>query len=212
VGTKDRIIGTAAELFRRHGYTGTGLKQISRDSGATFGSLYHFFPGGKEQLTAETLRWSGHGYQLLVESVFDNAPDLLTGIHDCFHGAAEVLAATDYADACPIETVALEVASTNEALRLVTAEIFEDWIASAMVRIEAAGLPPDEARALGISLIAALEGAFVLSRAMKSKEPLHAAGQAVVDAAQAALARHVPPTPSRRLRRARAASKGDARR
>jgi AcrR family transcriptional regulator len=186
--TRDRIIDAAAELFGRHGYTGTGLKQISQQSGAPFGSLYHFFPGGKEQLTADTLRWSGHGYQLLVEAVFDSAPDILSGLRDCFAGAAEVLRQTDYADACPIETVALEVASTNETLRQVTAEIFEAWIESGTVRFRAAGLEPDTARRLSIATIAALEGAFVLSRAMKSTEPLEAAGQAVVEATRTALA------------------------
>lgn len=45
--TRDRIIGSTAALFQRYGYTGTGLKQISRESGAPFGSLYHFFPGAR---------------------------------------------------------------------------------------------------------------------------------------------------------------------
>ena len=183
MNTRDRIVQAAAGLFQRQGYTGTGLKQISRASDVPFGSLYHFFPGGKDQLTAETLRWSGEGYQLLVESVFDSAPDLLTGIRDCFAGAAEVLVATDYADACPIETVALEVASSNEALRLVTAEIFEKWVISASMRGQAAGLTKRQAREFSLAFIAALEGAFVLSRAMKSTEPLLAAGEATVAAA-----------------------------
>lgn len=202
-GTRDRIIDSAAELFQRHGYTGTGLKQISQQSGAPFGSLYHFFPGGKEQLTAETLRWSGHSYQLLVEAVFDNAPDILSGLRDCFAGAAEVLSQTDYADACPIETVALEVASTNETLRQVTAEIFEAWIESGAIRFRAAGLPAGAARRLSIATIAALEGAFVLSRAMKSTEPMHAAGQAVIDATRAELDVTDPKTARRSAGRGR---------
>jgi AcrR family transcriptional regulator len=187
--TKDRIIGAAAELFQRHGYTGTGLKQISRESGAPFGSLYHFFPGGKEQLTAETLRWSGEGYQLIVEAVLENAPDLLTGLHDCFAGAADVLVATDFADACPIETVALEVASSNERLRLVTADIFDNWIQAIASRGEVAGLAPAVARDLGIAFIASLEGAFVLARGLKSTEPMYAAARATVAATKEALDR-----------------------
>jgi AcrR family transcriptional regulator len=184
-------VATTARLFLERGYTGTGLKQISKESGAPFGSIYHFFPGGKVELAAEALRWSGRGYQLLVEGVFDNAPDLLTGVHDCFWGAAEVLVATDYADACPIETVALEVASSEEPLRLVTAGIFGEWVDSATERIAAAGIGPDAARELAIALIGALEGAFVLSRAMKSPEPLHAAGRMAEVTIGAALERAV---------------------
>ncbi|MEY2473366.1 MAG: hypothetical protein QOK28_2695 [Actinomycetota bacterium] len=185
--TRDRILEAAAELFRRHGYTGTGLKQISAESRAPLGSLYHFFPGGKEQLTAETLRWSGAGYQMLVEAVFDGAPDLVPGIRGCFAAAADVLVLSDFADACPIETVALEVASTNETLRRVTADIFESWIESAASRGERAGLPADAARRLGITFVSALEGAFILARATKSTEPMYVAAESVVVAVQAAL-------------------------
>jgi len=45
--TKERILETTAEMFRRYGYTGSGLKQIVADANAPFGSLYHFFPGAR---------------------------------------------------------------------------------------------------------------------------------------------------------------------
>jgi AcrR family transcriptional regulator len=185
--TRERIVEATAILMRRNGYTGTGLKQIAGASGAPFGSVYHFFPGGKEELTAAALRSAGQAYQQLVEGVIDAADDLVAGIHDAFAGAAAVLEATDYADACPIETVALEVASTNDRLRLVTAEVFESWITGATTRGEAVGLAPQQARRLAIGFIAALEGAFVLARAAKDVEPLLAAGDMVVVALRQAL-------------------------
>jgi AcrR family transcriptional regulator len=187
VSTRDRILAAAAQLYGRYGYTGIGLKQVAAESGAPIGSLYHFFPGGKDQLAAEALRLSGHGYQILVEGIFDSAPDLISGIQAAFAGAAEVLEASGYADACWIETVALEVASTNEPLRLVTAEIFERWIDAATRLVEAGGVPAAEARQLGIAIITGLEGAFVLSRSLRSREPLLATGEAMVAAAEAAL-------------------------
>jgi len=85
--TKTRIVGTAGELFRRKGYVGTGLKQIVAESGAPFGSIYHFFPGGKQQLAAEVIRTSGRAYQDLVMAILDQAPDALTAVQTGFaHG------------------------------------------------------------------------------------------------------------------------------
>jgi AcrR family transcriptional regulator len=185
--TKDRIMETTAELFRRYGYTGTGLKQIVAEANAPFGSLYHFFPAGKTQLGEEVIRRSGQMYQELVEAFLDGAPDVVTGIRAGFLGAAETLRQTDYADACPIETVALEVASTNEPLRIATAEVFESWIASGAERFAAAGIPDERARELAIGFIAALEGAFVLCRAMRTTQPLEIAGEQVAAAVEAAL-------------------------
>src|SRR5579863_6493114 len=74
--TRQRILETSAELFRRQGYSATGVKQIVTAAQAPFGSLYHFFPGGKEELGAEAIRTSGALYELLIPAVFDHAPDL----------------------------------------------------------------------------------------------------------------------------------------
>jgi AcrR family transcriptional regulator len=185
--TRERILYSSATLFRRQGYTATGVKQIVADADAPFSSLYHFFPNGKDQLAAEAIHSSGHMFGELVGAVFDAAPDILTGVRDCFSGAAETLRQTGYADACPIATVALEVASTNEPLRIATAEVFERWITSATGRFTAEGIPDATARELAIGVIGALEGAFVLSRAMRSTEPLDVAGKHAAAAVEAAL-------------------------
>jgi len=199
--TKERILETTAEMFRRYGYTGSGLKQIVADANAPFGSLYHFFPGGKEQLGDEVIRRSGRMYMELVEAIFDAAPDPVTGAGDVFSGAAEVLRQTEYADACPIATVALEVASSNETLRMATADVFDSWIESATRRFTGAGIPAGKARALAFLLVEMLEGAFLLSRAMRTTEPMEVAGEAAAAAIRAAL-------PARRAGRRRESVQG----
>src|ERR1700731_426640 len=166
--TRDRIVQRSAELFRHQGFAGTGVKQIVTEAAAPFGSLYHFFPGGKEQLGAEVIRTSGAMYIELFASIALQAPDVLTAVGDFFTGAAQTLQETDYADACPIATVALEVASINEPLRQATADVFETWIDAASAYFAAAGIAADAARALALSVLCLLEGAFVFSRAMRS--------------------------------------------
>ncbi|MEJ7583555.1 MAG: TetR/AcrR family transcriptional regulator [Acidimicrobiales bacterium] len=187
--TRDRIVAATATLFQQRGYTGSGLKQISTDSAAPFGSLYHFFPGGKEELAAVTLRWSGLGYQLLVEAVLDAAPDIVSGVRDAFAGATETLRESDYADACPIATVALEVASTNEGLRRVTAEVFEGWLAALAGRFAAAGIGVERARELAIVFVATIEGGFLLSRAAKDTTAMDALGRSVTEMVRAEVSR-----------------------
>lgn len=186
--TKERIIDSSAELFRRQGYTGTGVKQIVAAANAPFGSLYHFFPGGKEQLGAEVIRSSGRLYIQLFATIAMQAPDVLTAVDAFFAGAAETLRETDYADACPIATVALEVANTSEPLREATAEVFDSWIAGATEYFAATGIPRDTARELAFTMLCLLEGAFIFCRAMRDTEPLRIAGESAVAAVQAALA------------------------
>jgi AcrR family transcriptional regulator len=177
--TKDRILDASFELFRRQGLTGTGIKQILARAHAPFGSLYHHFPGGKDQLAAETIRRAGAYYAGIVTETLLSERNLAAGVRSAFRGAGATLEATDYADACPVETVALEVASTNEPLRLAAAEVFESWIDGLTRLLVHDGVAPAQARALAHTILAALEGAFVLARTARTTEALDACGEAM---------------------------------
>jgi len=190
--TRERLVQASAELLARQGFNATGVKQIVTAAQAPFGSMYHFFPGGKEQLGAEAIRASGAVYEQLIEAVFDPAPDPVTGVRLFFAGAAAHLEETDYADACPIATVALEVSSVSEQMRLACAEVFESWIVAGSQRFERAGVAPARARDLITAMLAALEGAFVLARASRTTESLLVAGDAMAAVVEAELARAEP--------------------
>jgi AcrR family transcriptional regulator len=185
--TRERLVTVSSDLFQRQGLTGTGIKQILSESSAQFSSLYHHFPGGKDELAAEVVRTSGAHYQELVEAVWDSAPEVIQSVTEVFDGAAKTLEATDFAVACPIATVALEVASTNEELREVTNEVFSAWISSGTERLVASGMNPVKARSVALNLISLLEGAFMLCQAAKSTEPMVAAGSAAVIIVESAL-------------------------
>ena len=185
--TKDRFIDVSADLLRRQGYASTGVNQIVRTAKAPLGSLYHHFPGGKEELGAAAIRRSGALYELLIPAVFDSAPDLVTAVRLFFEGAAAHLEDSEYEDACPIATVSLEVSSTSDTMREACADVFGSWIAAGLPRFTAAGLDEATSRQLVIGMIAALEGAFVLARATQTIEALHVAGELCAQATQRAL-------------------------
>jgi AcrR family transcriptional regulator len=185
--TRDRFIVATADLFRRQGYTATGVKQIVEAAGAPFGSMYHFFPEGKEDLGAATIRWSGAGYGQLIDLFYEAGADPVVATRRFFEAAADTVRDTDYADACPIATVALEVASTNEPLRQATAEVFESWLAAIDAHLVQAGLTKAQARNLSVSLFSLLEGAFILARATRDHTHVRTAGRTASDAVHAAL-------------------------
>jgi AcrR family transcriptional regulator len=187
IDTREKLVAGAAALFQRQGVAGTGISQIRAETGATVGSLYHFFPGGKDELAAASLRWAAAGYAALVTATLDAAgADPVVAVQVAFDAAADHLVASGYTDACPIATVALEVASSNEPLREVTAEIFEGWLVALDARWRTAGIPEDRVRDLSTLFLAALEGGFLLSRAAKDPEPMRALGRAVAAAASSA--------------------------
>lgn len=183
-GTRERIVTASAELFRRQGLTGTGMKEIVERAAAPYGSIYHFFPGGKDELAEQVVRSAGAGYQQLVLAVLESVADPLASLTNAFDVAAEGLVASDYADACPIATLALEVAGTHEPLRLATSEVFEAWVAAGAGWFGRWTGEEETARWLARSLVMLLEGAFLLSRAARDPEPLRDAGRAMVELAR----------------------------
>ena len=178
-GTRDRILTATNELFRRHGYHGTSLKQVTTLAAAPTGSLYHFFPGGKDDLTLAVITTSGETYRQLFELIADAAPDPAHAVSDFFEAAARMLEETDYIDPCPIGTIAREVANSNDTLREGTDQVFRGWIDTAAARFERHGLQHDHAERLAITIVAALEGGFVLARARRDAELLRVVGHSM---------------------------------
>jgi hypothetical protein len=87
------------------------------------------------------------------------------------------MAATGFANMCPIATVAAEVSDTVEPLRAASAEIFSAWFDAGAGYLAGRGLSPAMAREVAVTLISAVEGAFVVARTLRSTEPLLAAGR-----------------------------------
>lgn len=178
--TRTRLLEASAQLFREQGYAGTGLKQITAAGGAPWGSLYHFFPGGKEQLGAEAVAHSGARYLKLFDLVFAQADgEVVRSVRDFFHLSVDALERSGWGDGCPIATVALEVASTSEPLRHACAEVFAAWEASIARRLASAGIAGERAAELAVYVLAAFEGAIVLSRTAHDTRPLRVTADVV---------------------------------
>ena len=198
--TRERIVETTANLFRRQGYAATGMKQIVSGAEAAFGSIYHFFPGGKDELAGEVIKTSGASYGDLVDQIYGAGPDPGSATRTFFREAGRTMEREDFADICPIATVALEVASTNESLRVATSEVFADWRDRVTRWLQSAGLSTTDAPKLATTLIALLEGSFLLSRAHRDVEPLTINAEVAAGLVRSALAAAAATEPARRTR------------
>ena len=154
--TRERIRIATAELMRRKGYGAIGMKDIVTAAGTPIGSLYHHFPGGKSQIAGEALTDAGAAYGELLLSVVDEHADLGVAMAAVFTEAAADMANTDFANMCPVGSVAAEVADTVESLREVSADVFMGWIDSGTAYFTGRGLPQPTARDVTVALICAL--------------------------------------------------------
>ncbi|MEC3957284.1 TetR/AcrR family transcriptional regulator [Nocardia sp. CDC153] len=177
--TRDRLVTAVAELMRVQGYSAITVKQITAASNAPMGSLYHHFPAGKAAIAAEALRTSGAAYIQLLPLLMDAHDDLREAVPAAFAAAAETIEQSGWMNMCPVGTVAGEVADSEPGIRDVAAEVMNSWIDEGVAYFVRRGLAEGDARDLMIAILCALEGAFVLSRTLRSTEPLLAAGKAM---------------------------------
>jgi AcrR family transcriptional regulator len=185
--TKVRLLESATDLFSRQGFGATGIKAVLSAAEAPYGSLYHFFPGGKQELGAAALTYGGERYRELLEAVFPVDADVVEVTENSFIRAAKLLEETNYGYACPIATIALEVANNDELMRTAAAEAFKSWLAVLQERFTAAGMTAERARDVAEEVLCLIEGAVLLSRTTRSPTPMHTAGRAAARAVAAGL-------------------------
>ena len=169
---KAELVRTAMRLFRKQGYAATGLQQILADSGAPKGSLYHYFPGGKEELGEAAVRLAGKliGEMLSGHAARHRTPAAFVKAY-CTT-MAKWMKESGFRSGCPIATTMLETAPHSPKLTRTGVEAFDQWIGIIAPVFVAGGSSHAGARMKAQVLIASMEGALLLARARQSSRPI----------------------------------------
>ncbi|MBK8112023.1 MAG: TetR/AcrR family transcriptional regulator [Saprospiraceae bacterium] len=170
MSSRDRLIQVTARLIREKGMAATGINEIITTAGLPKGSMYHYFPGGKEELVKAALHsykdWLGQSFKARMKGS-TTAEQGLCGIVDFF---IHDLTTSHYVAGCPVATVALESAGTAPGVTEGVREVMDHWIASLCAYLQYKGLAGNLTTAT--DFITHLEGALVMARIYQSTEPL----------------------------------------
>lgn len=169
---REHLIQAAARLFRQRGYAATGLNDILRESGAPKGSLYHYFPGGKEELGEAAVRWAGDLGQRTLAQIAAQTADTATLLLTYAERLAGWMADSAFRDGCPIATTMLETAPASERVSVAGRQVFADWSGVLADALQRDGLDAEGARRLAQTAVASLEGALLLARVAGSSRPI----------------------------------------
>jgi TetR/AcrR family transcriptional repressor of lmrAB and yxaGH operons len=173
--TRQRVVEAASALFQANGYRGTSWRALVKASGTPWGSIQHHFPGGKEELGVAAV---AHGAELLggfVAGIFDNSPTPADAVRAWYGASATLLAAGDFGNGCPIAAVALDTDAGTAALGDACAAAFTGFTRIVATRLRGAGFA--DADALAVTIVAAFEGALMLSRSQRDVTPLGQAAE-----------------------------------
>ncbi len=183
---RQEIVRSAALLFRRQGYAGTGTSQILSASGAPRGSLYHYFPQGKEQIGQAAVEYAGELVTSTLTRLIEQNPTPGAALREYGRLLAQWLQESGYQDGCPITTTLLELAPSSEAVSASGRRAFVDWTDVFSRALVSAGAESKEARRLATLAVASLEGALVLARVHQDSEAVTVVANDVADLFDAA--------------------------
>ncbi len=169
--TKDRLIMTAARLFRQKGYHGVGVAEILALSKTPKGSLYHHFPNGKPDLAVAAADWASAGLLRIIDDAFGPATDFTDGATTLCYKLAKFFDISGGWDGCPVSSILLD-GPENDLFRDKVAACIEDWTARVVQHGTRLGLTPGQAAAQAELLMLGIQGAWVMARARRSSDEL----------------------------------------
>src|SRR5262249_34099635 len=146
-------------LFRRQGYASTGLQQIVDESGAPKGSLYHYFPGGKESLAEAAVEMAGGLLRETLEQLAAKHREPQAFVQAWCRVMAGWMEESGFHSGCPIATTLLENAPRSRRIAAAGRRAFDGWIdVVARVLERDSGTKKADARRRAEVLVAAMEG------------------------------------------------------
>jgi AcrR family transcriptional regulator len=173
-GTRQRLIEAAVVSMRRSGWSGAGINEIVRESGAPKGSVYHFFPGGKREIVQVALAAHRREIVAFIDAVLapPRAPaDKVRALFDAF---GERLEAGGFFASCPAGTVCLDLDDGLDEIRSAVAATLAAYVDA--IAAHFASLGPRRSRSFAGLVVSSIEGAYVRGRADRSTRPFREAG------------------------------------
>jgi AcrR family transcriptional regulator len=165
--TDQELLDRLTRIFQDHGFEGASLSRISQATGLEKASLYHRFPGGKEQMAAAVLHHVGrHFVEDLLAPLRGTGP-LPQRIKESGRRLQRFY--EDGRRSCLLDTLSL--AGGSPSLHAAVGQTYTAWREAFAAAAREAGLTPPAARKRAEEAIIGIHGALVLARATGETAP-----------------------------------------
>ena len=177
IGVRDRMIAGGGALFTRQGYAATTMRGIVAEAGTPWGSVHHYFPGGKEEVALAAVGLGDRTVRSTISTALTGSSSLAAAVREYFALAGSALSASDYQQGCPVATIALEQASMDTPLTTASRAAMTEWARIWTAAFVEAGVAAGRAGELGTLVVLNVEGGLLLSRVTRTLRPLELAAE-----------------------------------
>ena len=156
----EQLLERLTGVFRVYGYEGASLSRIAEATGLQRASLYHRFPGGKEEMAQAVLqradRWLKHHVLTPLSgpgSPVHRVRRMAERLHEFYMGGSA---------SCLLDTLSLD--TEDETLQRHVRSSMKTWLNALTEIAKESGFAPKAARERSEDTLARIEGALVLGR------------------------------------------------
>lgn len=167
--------------MRATGLSGAGINEIVRESGAPKGSVYHFFPGGKQQIVAAALAEYAQTVVDFIESTLAHRRSPKAKVRALFDAFARRVEQGDFRYSCAAGAVCLDLDAGSEDLRRAVAGTLNRYVEAIATHFPCED--PRRSQSFAGLLLSAIEGAYIRSRADRTSRSFREAGTWLADLA-----------------------------
>ncbi|MER5279963.1 TetR/AcrR family transcriptional regulator [Streptomyces sp. NPDC002809] len=179
MSTSDRLIEATRELLWERGYVGTSPKAIQQHAGAGQGSMYHHFTG-KPDLALAAIHRTAQELRATAGRVLDTPGSAYERI------SGYLLRERDVLRGCPVGRLTMDPeVIANDELRAPVDETIT-WLRDRLAAIIQEGLdngeftPSLEPDDIAATVVATVQGGYVLARASGSTDAFDAAARGLL--------------------------------
>lgn len=166
--SKSQLLAKLTAVFRRSGYSGASMADLSRATGLSKASLYHHFPGGKADMAAKAMAEEGKRLQKLVLTPLGKLDSPVGALENSLRGVA--LFYSGDVPQCLMNSILL---GSGEAIfRTEIAAAVSAWMKLLASAYEAAGASSGEASAWAAYALERIQGALIICRVAANRSAL----------------------------------------
>ena len=159
-----QIVPLIGETFREYGFEGASLSLIGKATGLGKGSLYHFFPGGKEEMANAVLEeidlwFEREVFTPLAAREADSIENMFDAVEAYFRSGRRI---------CLVGAFALD--SSRDRFVGKISSYFQRWVDALAQALGARGYTPKKARVRAEEIVAGIQGGIVLARALDDEK------------------------------------------
>jgi AcrR family transcriptional regulator len=173
--SRDEVVARIQAVFRDYGFDGASLREISNATGLGKGSLYHYFPGGKDDMAVAVLeRVDGWMRERVLEPLRGTGTPqarlrtVVRALDELYDGGR---------NACVLGSLVVGAGGTR--LQKPLGNAFAGWIDALRLLAIEAGVKPSEARRRAEDAVVRIEGSLVVAAALADGAPFKRALRAI---------------------------------